>query len=73
MFNSAQWGSNMSTSILRFPQVKERVGLGRTSIYALINKGEFPRPVQISSRCVGWPEADIEAWLQQKINQHRAA
>ena len=49
--------------ILRRKQVQERTGLGRSSIYALIAKDKFPRPVQLSERSVGWRETDITTWI----------
>jgi prophage regulatory protein len=53
--------------ILRLPAVKEASGYGSTSqIYALMAKGEFPRPVKIGEQAVGWYEDEIEAWQQQR-------
>lgn len=52
--------------ILRRKQVEQRIGLARSSIYALIAKGEFPKPIQLSTRAVGWHEAAIEAWISSR-------
>lgn len=49
--------------ILRRKQEEERIGLARSSLYALIAKNQFPRPVQLSARAVGWRESDVTAWL----------
>lgn len=49
--------------ILRFPQVAERVGLGRTAIYARIKKGKFPAPVKLG-HASGWYESEVQAWIQ---------
>lgn len=53
----------MATRILRLPAVIERVGLSRSAIYARMAKGQFPRPLRIGARAVGWLEADIDEWL----------
>ena len=53
----------MATRILRMPAVIERVGLSRSAIYARMTKGQFPRPLRIGARAVGWLEADIDEWL----------
>src|ERR1035437_9495805 len=37
-----------SESILRLPQVKERVGLSRSTIYARIAEGVFPGPINLA-------------------------
>jgi prophage regulatory protein len=56
---------------LRLPRVKDRVGLGRSSIYALIGNGEFPRPISLGGRAVAWLESDIDGWIQTKIEAAR--
>ena len=57
----------MSYTILRLPQVKTRTGLSRSSIYAAIRNGTFPPQIQLSVRTVGWIEADITNWIEQRI------
>ena len=53
--------------ILRLPAVKEASGYNSTSqIYALMAKGEFPRPVKIGEQAVGWYEDEIEAWQAKR-------
>jgi len=49
--------------ILRLQQVKQVVGLGRTSIYQMMGTGHFPRPVSLGPRAIGWRHGDIKAWL----------
>jgi prophage regulatory protein len=53
--------------ILRLPQVKDRTGLGRSSIYAAVRNGSFPPPISISERAVGWTASSIDAWIQTRI------
>ena len=45
------------------PKVKERTGLSRSTIYAKIAEGTFPRPVSLGARAVGWLESEIDAWI----------
>lgn len=54
------------TSVLRRRDVEARVGLSRSSIYALMARSEFPKPVRLSARAVAWREADIERWLSER-------
>ena len=72
MFNQAPGGLNMSTSILRLPAVKARVGLGRSTIYLRISEGTFPPPVRLGLRAVGWVEAEVENWLVSCIEISRS-
>jgi prophage regulatory protein len=56
----------MSDTILRLPQVIDRVGLRRSAIYAAVQAGTFPRPVNLGCRAVGWRERDIAAWIDTR-------
>lgn len=55
----------MSSRILRRSTVQERTALSRSTIYELMSRGEFPAPVQLGPRAVGWRESEIEAWLKK--------
>lgn len=48
-------------------------GLSKSSIYAMMQKGEFPRSVTIGSRAVAWVEAEIQKWIEEKISLSRVA
>ncbi|MFO6428947.1 helix-turn-helix transcriptional regulator [Erythrobacter sp. W302b] len=45
------------------PELTGYVGLSRASIYAMMARGEFVRPIKLGERAVGWRSADIDAWL----------
>jgi prophage regulatory protein len=51
---------------LRMPMVKRRTGLGRSTIYRLIARSEFPSQVRLSGRAVGWREIDIDQWAASR-------
>ena len=59
----------MTDTILRRKDVERRTGLSRSLIYSLMARGEFPRPIQLSARAVGWLTSDIECWLQDRLEQ----
>jgi prophage regulatory protein len=52
---------------LRLPELVPRVGLKRSSIYRLIQLGQFPKPHQLSYRAVGWYSCDIESWISERL------
>lgn len=58
-------------TILRLPAVQARTGLSRSTIYSRIAKQEFPRPVSLGSRAVGWLDAEIDGWLFRQVQQSR--
>lgn len=59
----------MSIKILRLPDVKSRTGLSRSAIYLLVSKGEFPAPIRLGARTVGWVDAEVSDWLDERIEQ----
>ena len=61
----------MPIKILRLPAVIELTGLSRISIYLRMSNNEFPLPVSLGGRAVGWVEADVEQWLTDKIERSR--
>jgi prophage regulatory protein len=56
----------MAEQIIRLPDVKARTGLSRSSIYAAISRGEFPSPLSLGARAVGWRLSDIEHWIDSR-------
>jgi prophage regulatory protein len=58
----------MVPRILRRQLVEAQTGLSRSKIYDLVAREQFPRPIKIGARAVGWVEADIEAWINAKID-----
>lgn len=44
---------------------------GRSTIYAKVANGEFPKPIKLSERRVGWIAAEVEDWIQSRIDASR--
>ena len=59
----------MSKKILRLPDVKQRTGLSRSTIYQRMELGSFPSSISIGARAIGWVESDIENWIDARIKQ----
>jgi prophage regulatory protein len=52
---------------LRFPAVRARTGLSRSTIWRLERQGAFPRHRRISRNAVAWVEAEITEWMRSKV------
>jgi prophage regulatory protein len=57
----------LSLKLLRFPAVRERTGLSRSTIWRLERHGDFPRHRRISANAVAWVEDEVAVWIQSKI------
>jgi prophage regulatory protein len=56
--------------MLRFPALRERVPLSRSTIWRLIQKGEFPAAIRLTGgHAVGWREDLVDAWLRQRCGE----
>lgn len=57
----------MIKKIYRLPEVMNMTGLSRSSIYLRVSTDEFPKPVKIGRRAIGWPEESIVAWQAKML------
>jgi len=58
--------SAVDPRLLKLPQVCQRVGLSRTTIYQLVAAGTFPKPIKIRSTSL-WATRLVDAWVEQQI------
>ena len=56
-----------SLKLLRFPAVRERTGLSRSTIWRLEREGDFPKHRRISANAVAWVEDEVLSWIHSKI------
>lgn len=57
--------------ILRLRSVLSRTGLSRSMAYDLMTKDQFPKPIGLGARAVGWLESEIDAWIAERIQASR--
>jgi len=58
---------------LRIAAVMDRCPYSRASIYRLVKSGDFPKPYSLGAGAVAWREADIDDWIQARIDSAQAA
>ena len=52
--------------ILRLPEVLARVSLSRSTVWRLVRADQFPKPVKLGGRAVGWIEEEVDAWIASR-------
>ena len=58
--------------LVRRAEVQHRTGLGRSTLYALIQRGKFPRPVALAgTRLRVWPQSGIDKWIEDQVSGNR--
>lgn len=54
------------TRTIRRHELRQIVPLADTTIYDMEQRGEFPQRFYLTSRCVVWDLAEVEAWLEER-------
>lgn len=57
----------MANSLLRLPSVLKATGYSRSMLYLQIQKGLWPRQVNLGARAVAWPEGEVSAIIFARI------
>ncbi|SAL01964.1 phage transcriptional regulator AlpA [Caballeronia ptereochthonis] len=56
----------VDTPIIRLPELLKIVCLCKGSVYRGIKTGEFPAPIKLTQRAVGWRREDIVEWIASR-------
>jgi prophage regulatory protein len=52
--------------ILRRRDVETLTGLSRSTLYAMMADGNFPSPIKLGKRAVGWQDTDLTEWIRSR-------
>ncbi|MBF0321780.1 MAG: AlpA family phage regulatory protein [Magnetococcales bacterium] len=64
---------NAVSPLVMKSKILEIIGISDGNLRAKIARGEFPRPIQISPRRVGWLESDVTAWFAEQAAKRTAS
>ena len=62
---------NLQNKLIRLPEVKATTGLSKSTIYARISEGTFPKQIPLGPRLVVWVESDIQNWISEQVSAAR--
>jgi len=62
--------ATQQTKFIKMPDVLERTGMSRSTLYRGVDENTFPQPVKVG-RAAFWIEAEVESWLQDRIAESR--
>lgn len=49
------------------PEFVKRSSLSRATVYNLIEAGELPKPIRLTTNRVAWPDGVVDAWFASKM------
>jgi prophage regulatory protein len=52
--------------LLALRAVTDRTSLSRMSILRAVARGDFPRPLRLSSQRIAWRESDVADWINSR-------
>lgn len=53
--------------MLRMKSVIALTGLSRSTLYRLIESGDFPPGVRLTTHTIAWPASEVANWIQLRI------
>jgi prophage regulatory protein len=67
MANASQQTTSHPAQFYRLTQLKARLNVSGSSIWAWTKAGRFPKPIKLSENCTAWNAADVERWAAERI------
>jgi len=65
--NQQQIIASNQERLIRWPEVKQRIGYSRSQIHHLIKQGSFPAPVKLGARASAWVQSSIDEWISGRV------
>ncbi|WP_405118782.1 helix-turn-helix transcriptional regulator [Pseudomonas leptonychotis] len=64
-------------TLIRLPEVIQKTGLSRMSVYRLMKAGTFPASRKLMGpgrrAPIGWSANEVQAWIEERKNANTAA
>ena len=52
-----------NTKFISIDEVLEKTTFGRSSLYAKVSKGLFPKPIKVGGRKIAWPQSEVDQMM----------
>jgi len=58
--------NNNEVKFYRLSQLNKQLGVSRSSIWAWVKNGSFPKPIKLGKNCTAWNSSDIDNWIEER-------
>jgi prophage regulatory protein len=58
--------NNNEIKFYRLSQLKQQLSVSRSSIWAWVKEGSFPKPIKLGKNCTAWNAEDVHAWVEKR-------
>ena len=60
------------TKLIKLPEVCERLGVTKSTVWRWIKECQFPAPIELSKQERRWRDTDVEQWINQRAADRAA-
>ena len=60
--------NNKAIQFYRLSQLKQQLSVSRSSIWAWVKQGTFPKPIKLGKNCTAWNAEEVNTWVQSRID-----
>ena len=57
--------------IIRKRALSQKLAVSECTLWRWVRSGRLPAPIRLGPNTVGWREADIDTWLEQRASEPR--
>jgi len=47
-------------------QVLKIIGFGKTKLFEMVRKDQFPQPIRFNQTCIRWRLSDVKQWIEEQ-------
>jgi len=58
--------NNKEVQFYRLSQLNQQLSVSRSSIWAWVKEGSFPKPIKLGKNCTAWNAEDVHEWVQKR-------
>ena len=53
--------------LIRATEVQHKCGFKRTTLWRLVQDGQFPEPVHLTRKAIAWREEEVDQWIKERL------
>ncbi len=57
--------------LIKLSEVMQYTSLSKSSIYAFISDGTFPKQISIGARGSAWLKSDVDNWIDKRVSESK--
>jgi prophage regulatory protein len=55
-------------NVLRIQETCKKIALSRTTLWRLCQQTDFPKPIRLGGRAIGFLEHEVDHWLESQAD-----